>query len=102
MDKPLRNVLLGTSFSEESDFVLEAGTAFARALGATVHIVHAFTPVPAYTLLPPEYRAGEAEQMESERQRLVRSFHEQLERVGLDGAGAHRYLRPGIPHRVLT
>ena len=40
-DRPLHTVLIGTSLEDESDPVVRAGLAVARAVGARVYLVHA-------------------------------------------------------------
>jgi len=90
--RPLRTVLIGTSLGGESDQVVRAGLAVARAAGARVHLVHAVQLDP---LLP----GLEAEQID----RGGEELRLQIARLGIQApelAGAET--RDGAPHRILT
>lgn len=89
--RPLRAVLIGTSLGEESDQVVRAGLAVARAAGAKVHLVHAVELNP---LLP----GLEHQQVD----RGGRELRRQIERLGIQEpelAGSEA--RVNAPHRAL-
>ncbi len=99
-------VLIGSSLDAESDAVVRAGLAWARAEGARVHVAHAFAlPLGA----PPLSSAGgfslpaasDAFLVEEER-RMRDLLAEQVGRVGATPAETAGFtLRNGAPHRVL-
>ncbi len=98
--RPLRTVLVGTSLGDESDQVVRAGLAVARAAGSRVLLVHA---------IPEESRfAGlETGRGEDFTAALSSDSHEklgrQIERLGIETseiAGAE--VVAGEPHRVLV
>lgn len=101
--RPLRNVLIGTSLGEESDQVVRAGLAVARAAGARVHLVHAAPLEP----LPVGFDVGaglalQGELIEEVIDQSRRKLSDQVERLGLGApelAGAE--VRTGAPYRVL-
>lgn len=96
---PLRTVLIGTLLESESDPVVRAGVAVARAAGARVLLVHAAPDGPP--LIGPEIGKGgdfTAELSAWCKERL----REQIDRLGigeLELAGAE--VKAGEPHRVL-
>lgn len=98
--RPLRTVLVGTSLGDESDPVVRAGLAVARAAGSKVLLVHAVPE--ALTFAAPETGWGAdfaAELRADSQEKLAR----QIERLGLDKselAGAE--VVAGEPHRVLV
>jgi nucleotide-binding universal stress UspA family protein len=99
-------LLIGSSLDAESDAVVRAGLAWARAEGAKVHVAHAFTPpigVPPLGVgglgLPSVTDAFLMEQEEQIRGLLA----EQIQRVGLSPdelAGSS--VVSGSPHRALA
>ncbi len=94
--RPLRTILIGTSLEEESDQVVRAGLAVARAAGARVHLVHAFPPRVGFETGLGEDFAGELSAACEEKLR------EQIGRLGIaeaELAGAE--VKAGEPHRVL-
>jgi universal stress protein E len=103
-NRPLRNVLIGTSLGEESDQVVRAGLAVARAAGARVHLVHAAPLEP----LPVGFDVGAGLALDGELigeviNQSQRKLAEQVERLGLQGselAGAE--VLTGAPYRVLA
>jgi nucleotide-binding universal stress UspA family protein len=44
MNKPLKTIVIGTSLTDASDGVVRTGIAIARTTGASVRLVHAYTP----------------------------------------------------------
>jgi nucleotide-binding universal stress UspA family protein len=91
--RPLRTVLIGTSLGEESDQVVRAGLAVARAAGARVHLVHAVELELRVSGIEPEL-AGDLGGDELSRQ---------IERLGIQEselAGSETWR--GAPHRALT
>lgn len=101
--KPLDDILIGTSLSEESDQILKIAIDLARDSGAWVHLVHAYTPPAAFSGFPAEYRLGESEWMDTEKEVLRGRIDQQIVRVAPDGFDRIRsYLQEGAPHRVLA
>lgn len=102
--RPLRNVLIGTSLGEESDQVVRAGLAVARAAGARVHLVHA-APLEA---LPVGFDVGAGLAFPGEVigdliTRSRETLKAQAERLGLQASElAGLDVRTGAAHRVLT
>ena len=99
-DRPLRTVLIGTSLEEESDRVVGAGLAVARAAGARVFLVHAMHIEPQLVNLQTGPAAAFAAEQIAWRQEELRR---QIERLGIDEselAGAE--VQIGAPHRVLA
>lgn len=98
--RPLRSVLIGTSLGAESDEVVRAGLAVARAAGAQVTLVHAAELRPP--LVGYEVGAGpvlEREQIAEHEGKLRR----QIGRLGIDElelAGSR--VLAGAPHRILA
>ena len=96
--RPLRTVLIGTSLGDESDQVVRAGLAIARAAGARVALIHAAPLEP----LPIDVGPGH----DVERELIARCHEElsrQIERIGiqeLELAGSE--VRVGAPYRILT
>lgn len=96
-------VLIGTSLGEGSDEVVAAGARIAGAIGATIHLAHAFTVpvmiaggpfVPVAYAIPP----GHDELAEASR----RAMEEQIARLRIgNGAGVVRHVAEGPAHRVL-
>lgn len=101
--KPLDDILIGTSLAEESDKILKIAIDLAGAGGAWVHLVHAWTPPPAFSGFPAEYRLGESEWMDTEKEVLRERIDQQIHRVVPEGFDRIRgYLQEGAPHRVLA
>lgn len=97
-----QTVLIGSSLSDASDAVVGAGLAAARALGASVHLAHAFRPPPWYGEPQLEVLREERFELKGQRQSLERELDAQLERLGTEPAAlASRQVRIGPPHRVL-
>jgi nucleotide-binding universal stress UspA family protein len=96
--RPVRTVLIGTSLGEESDQVVRAGLAVARAAGAQIYLVHALEPL----LAGFEVGAGpdlQQEQIDRREQELSR----QVRRLGVDVLDlADTAVRAGAPHRVIA
>lgn len=94
MSEVIRTVLVGTSLDDDSEAVARLGAEAARAAGATLHLVHAFSPLPAEGWgLSPE--AGEF--LLAEEDRLRAALAAQASRVG---AGGHS-LETGPSQRVV-
>lgn len=97
--RPLRTVLIGTSLEEESDQVVRAGLAVARAAGGQVHLVHA-APVepplsPFQVGLVPDF----IQQQIAWREERLR---EQVQRTGIAQAElAGTTVLTGAAHRIL-
>ena len=101
--KPLENILIGTSLTEESDRIVKIALEMARTSGATAHLVHAFPPPPAFGGFPAEYRLGESEWMDAEKEVLRERIEQQIRRVAPEGFDrVQGYLEEGPPHRVLA
>ncbi|HEX7185643.1 MAG TPA: universal stress protein [Thermoanaerobaculia bacterium] len=98
--RPLRTVLIGTSLGAESDQVVRAGLAVARAAGARVVLVHAAELAPP--LVGYEVGAGPI----VERGQIARCHEElrqQIERLGLNEPElADSRVLVGAPHRILS
>lgn len=86
MSKTLKSILIGTTLSEGSDEVVQAGFGLAGAGEAVAHLVHAIPPSSAGAPIP---------------QRLFESLTDQAYRAGLDGIHFHLHVEPGLPYRVL-
>lgn len=98
--RPLRTVLIGTSLGEESDQVVRAGLAIARAASAQVYLVHAVQ----LEAQPIGFEAGAGPVLEQELiPHCTEQLHRQIERLGLgepDLAGSK--VTVGASYRVLT
>jgi nucleotide-binding universal stress UspA family protein len=97
-DRPLRTVLIGTSLGEESDQVVRAGLAVARAAGARVVLVH------AVQLEPLGLEVGAGPILEQAQIKLgEEELRGQIKRVGIDEPELAEFkVLVGSPHRVLT
>lgn len=98
--RPLRTVLIGTSLGEESDQVVRAGLAVARATGARIHLIHAapLEPMPVGLDIGAGLALG-GELITRGRENLTR----QIERLGLQApelAGSE--VQTGAAYRVLA
>jgi nucleotide-binding universal stress UspA family protein len=101
--KPLRNILIGTSLSEESDHIVRMALALTHAAGASAHLVHAFTPPGSFGGFPAEYRLDDAEWIEAEKAVLRERIESQIRRASPAGLNrVHGYLEEGAPHRILA
>jgi len=98
--RPLDVVLIGSSLDEESDAVVRAGLAVARATGARIHLVHAVRIEPF--LVSAEAGLGRDLSREQIAWREV-ELHRQAERLGIGASElAGCAVLAGAPHRVLT
>lgn len=86
MSKTLKSILIGTTLSDGSDEVVQAGFGLAGACGAVVHLVHATPPSAAGEPAP---------------QRMFESMTEQAYRAGLDGIRFELHVEAGLPYRVI-
>lgn len=101
--KPLRNILIGTSLSPESDAIVRTALELTHAAGASAHLVHAFTPPSSFGGFPAEYRIDDSEWVEAEKTVLRERIDSQIRRVSPAGlTRCHGYLEEGAPHRVLA
>lgn len=98
--RPLRTVLIGTSLGEESDQVVRAGLAVARAAGARVHLLHAAPLEP----MPIGFDIGAGFALEGELiDRIQKSLADQVARLGLQAPElASSEVRTGAPYRILA
>jgi nucleotide-binding universal stress UspA family protein len=98
--RALRTVLIGTSLGEESDQVVRAGLAIARAAGARVVLAHATQP----NLYPLAVEIGVGPDLEREQVALaVEELRRQVEWTGIGEAElAFTRVVAGAPHRVLV
>lgn len=98
--RPLRTVLIGTTLAEESDTVVRAGLAAARAAGARVHLVHAAEAEPRRT----GYDIGAGPVVDREQvARLGEELSRQAQRLGVQPQElAAAEVRVGAAHRILT
>jgi nucleotide-binding universal stress UspA family protein len=98
--RPLRTVLIGTSLGDESDQVVSAGLAVARAAGARVFLEH----VVQLDSLPAGLDAGVGPDLGPEQiARCHEEMDRQVDRLGIEEtelAGLEVWV--GAPHRVLT
>jgi hypothetical protein len=99
--KPLRNILIGTSLSEESDQIVRIALELTHAAGASAHLVHAFTPPSSFGGFPAEYRIDDSEWIDAEKTVLRERIEAQIQRTAPAGLGrVQGYLEEGAPHRV--
>lgn len=98
--RPLRTVLIGTSLGDESDEVVRAGLAVARAAGARVFLEHVVEQAP----LPVSLDAGAGAVFDpGEIARRHEALGWQIHRLGIhetELAGVEVWV--GSPHKVLT
>lgn len=107
MAEKIETVVIGTALDEDSEGVVRAGVALARALGAKAYLVHVFsTPLGAssgsqgvYPAMPfPSYSAPAlGGYLQEEQERLRSALEEQARRVG----AGEVIFETGAPHRVL-
>lgn len=103
MSERIETVVIGTALTPSSDDVVRAGLAFARALGARVHLLHAFTP-------PADFSGGSwlSDPAVDEMWRAQKKVHqseleEQIERVGIRPEELHgKSFEVGTPHQLLV
>jgi nucleotide-binding universal stress UspA family protein len=95
LSEEIRRILVGTSLDDDSEAVAKLGAEAARAAGATLHLVHAFSPMPAEGW----GASGETGELQREEEdRLRAALAAQASRVG---AGEHS-LVAGPPHRAMS
>ena len=96
-------VLIGTTLGEASDTVVASGIWAAKAIGATVHLVHAFEKPPLVAGGPLEPNASQA--LAGRRETAAarrRSMEEQIERLRIPGSAAIvRHVEEGAAEPVL-
>jgi nucleotide-binding universal stress UspA family protein len=100
MSKSSRCIVIGTSLSTESDHVVETGLALARADGAKVYLVHAYSPPASFVGVPAEYSAAN-EWWEVQRRDIEQRLAAQAHRTGAHEAGGRVVLEIGAPHQAL-
>ena len=98
--QPLHLVLIGTSLGAESDAVVRAGLAVARAAKAQVHLIHA---APAQHPLGRYPEGAVLLEIQGEIDARETALHQQIERLGIQpdelaGADVHT----GAPYRILV
>ncbi|HEY4563390.1 MAG TPA: universal stress protein [Thermoanaerobaculia bacterium] len=98
--QPLQLVLVGTSLGAESDAVVRAGLAVARASRSRIHLIHA---APAQHPLGRYPEGAALVEIQGEIDAREKSLRRQIERLGIQpdelaGADVHT----GAPYRVLT
>lgn len=97
---PLRTVLIGTSLEDESDNVVRAGLAVARAARARVYLVHAAAPEAPLVGYEPGLDLKLAQEDLAARDEQLRR---QIARLGIgEEELAGREVLAGAPHRLLT
>lgn len=108
MTKTLHNILIGTTLSEGSDAVVQAGLALAAPSSATVHVVHAVPPLTAFGPAPASTPAEPTEPeswLASEVATLQDRLAAQGQRTGLarfdGGRGGRGRIEIGLPYRVI-
>src|SRR5436309_947229 len=97
-------VVVGTTLSEASDAVVAAGVELARAVGASVHLVHAVELSPLYAGAP----YGMAPPLDTEKlaAALAGRMSQQIERLRLGPVARHVVVEPAhhalldIAHKV--
>jgi universal stress protein E len=102
MSSSLHDVLIGTSLSPESDRVVASGLGIARAAGARVHLIHAFSLPMSYVGSPfyPE-AIPMAELTEMERKAQAAALAAQCERLRGGANLASSHLEAGPAHQIL-
>jgi nucleotide-binding universal stress UspA family protein len=98
MNDPKSTVIIATSLCGESDQVIRVGLAAARALNATVRLVHCYEPSPAFALAPGALR-GEYPSADSHRRAVLAELHRQAHRLGVEDENLE--MRAGSVDRVL-
>jgi len=105
MAKTLRNILIGTTLSPESDAVVKAALNLAAASGATAHLVHACPPLTAFGPIPDGGSAGQEAWLAAEIETLQEQLAAQGQRTGLGlydgGRGGRGRVELGLPYRVI-
>lgn len=101
MNKPLKTIVIGTSLTAACDGVVRAGVALARMTGASVWLVHAYTPffgAPA--------PAMDALWLEEQAKGLREKIDQQIERTGLTALAGFApdqvLLEINSPHREIV
>jgi nucleotide-binding universal stress UspA family protein len=103
----VKTIVIGTSLKEEGDGVVRTGVTLARAAGAAVYLVHAYTPpltlYYGYNGFPSERAAVDADWMEDQEQVLRQQVQEQARRAGLtDLRPEHVIITDGVAHLALA
>jgi len=98
-------VVIGTTLGEASDQVVATGAEIARAMGATIHLVHAFdVPTVAVAGAPFAPLVFEAAPGWRELEPVARTqMDDQIARLRIGGGGTFvQHVKQGPPHRVLA
>jgi universal stress protein E len=103
MSRAIGTILVGTSLSPASDQVVRNGLLAARAIGARLHLAHAFEPPVLYDGSPMSTQIFSPEMIEAHRVGLRRRLASQIARLGASpGEIAGTTLKIGAPHYVLS
>lgn len=101
MNKPLKTIVIGTSLTDSSDGVVRTGVSLARTTGASVWLVHAYTPffgTPATGM--------DALWLEEQARNLRERIDKQAERTGLSALAGFApdqvLLAINSPHREVV
>lgn len=102
MNRPLTTILIGTDLGDASDAAVGAGTALARLHRRQVHLLHVWTPPPAFAGVTDAAAVVTDEVLEQERQARKRRLEEQIDRLGLGPEEvASARLEVGSAHRAI-
>lgn len=102
MAEDLSIVLIASSLAENSDEVVRAGLAVARARGAKVEVVHAFTMPPTLGRRDLSTAGGVAEPWSALRDSLLARLGDQVRRLaGPEDAVAGWHVEPGPAHATI-
>jgi nucleotide-binding universal stress UspA family protein len=83
MRTPIRELLVGSSLAPASDTVVAAGRDLARALGARLRLVHAFSPAMIFIGRPVPHAGLETRAVAEQEAALRRELEQQAARLGL-------------------
>ena len=81
MNGNLKTIVIGTTLNTESESIIRAGAAIARATGATTYIIHAYS-LPAF---PSELGAFDGQWIEEQTAALRQRLTQQAEDSGIAG-----------------
>lgn len=102
MNKNIKTLVIGTALSAESDGIVKAGAAIARATGATPWLVHAYS-LPAF---PSEIGAFDGQWIEEQTLALRQRLTDQVEESGIGGLAGFQDQQAclvfGAPYREIV